>query len=116
MPDPLSVALRLLDPPPDGVVIDAGCGTGQALAALRAAVGPAGRLVGVDLDRAALREAARVAPVPLVVADLARLPLGPGTVDAVLAMGLLPYLADPAAALGELVWALLASAEFRFNH
>ncbi|MFC8887518.1 methyltransferase domain-containing protein, partial [Streptomyces cinereoruber] len=34
---------------PGGSVLDAGCGTGRALPPLRAAVGPSGTVVGVDL-------------------------------------------------------------------
>ena len=90
---------------PGGRALDAGCGTGRALPMLRAAVGRAGTVVGVDLTPEMLATAAgygRLADAALVMADAARLPLGEGTVDAVLAAGLLPHLAHPGAALREL--------------
>lgn len=40
-------------------VLDAGCGTGRALPALRDAVGPSGAVLGVDLTPAMLEAAAR---------------------------------------------------------
>ncbi|EFE85291.1 predicted protein, partial [Streptomyces albidoflavus] len=42
-------AVRALGPRPGDAVLDAGCGTGRALPALRAAVGPAGTVLGADL-------------------------------------------------------------------
>lgn len=44
---------------PGDAVLDAGCGTGRALPALRAAVGPRGTVVGVDLTLAMLEKAVR---------------------------------------------------------
>jgi ubiquinone/menaquinone biosynthesis C-methylase UbiE len=40
------------------VVIEVGCGTGRALAALRQAVGPHGTVIAVDLTPEMLRHAA----------------------------------------------------------
>ncbi|NEC14725.1 methyltransferase domain-containing protein, partial [Streptomyces sp. SID8014] len=44
---------------PGDTVLDAGCGTGRALPALRAVVGPSGTVLGADLTEAMLAEAAR---------------------------------------------------------
>ncbi|MFK0198160.1 class I SAM-dependent methyltransferase [Streptomyces lavendulae] len=90
---------------PGDRVLDAGCGTGRALTPLRAAVGPSGTVLGVDLTErmlAAAREAGRDADGTLLLADVARLPLRDGTLDAVFAAGLIAHLPDPAANLSEL--------------
>ncbi|WP_424215031.1 class I SAM-dependent methyltransferase [Streptomyces sp. BI20] len=92
-------------PRPGDRVLDAGCGTGRALAALRAAVGPEGLVVGADLTPEMLdaaRAAGRDAEAALLLADVARLPLADGTLDAVFASGLIAHLAEPAANLREL--------------
>ncbi|MGW2993301.1 methyltransferase domain-containing protein, partial [Streptomyces sp. NPDC001193] len=70
---------------PGDRVLDAGCGTGRALTALRAAVGPAGTVLGADLTPqmlAAARRAGRDAEGALLLADVARLPLRDGVLDA----------------------------------
>ncbi|MFJ2593988.1 class I SAM-dependent methyltransferase [Streptomyces erythrochromogenes] len=90
---------------PGDRVLDAGCGTGRALGALRAAVGPEGTVLGVDLTPqmlAAARRAGRAAEGALLLADVARLPLRDEALDAVFAAGLIAHLPDPAANLREL--------------
>jgi SAM-dependent methyltransferase len=85
--------------------LDAGCGTGRALPHLRGAVGPGGRVLGVDLTPEMLATACRYGRHRhgwLLLADARRLPLGSGVVDAVFAAGLLPHLPDPDGALAEL--------------
>ncbi|WP_016905717.1 class I SAM-dependent methyltransferase [Streptomyces xiaopingdaonensis] len=83
--------------------LDAGCGTGRALPPLRAAVGPEGTVVGVDLTPEMLTVASdRAAHGALLEADVSRLPLRDGTFDAVLAAGLLSHLHSPADDLREL--------------
>ncbi len=59
------------------VIVDAGCGAGGSLSILSSA---AGRLVGLDLEMQLLSEAKKYGH-PLLQADLARIPLGTGTVD-----------------------------------
>ncbi|WP_333768761.1 class I SAM-dependent methyltransferase [Streptomyces sp. IBSBF 2435] len=100
-----TAAVAALEPPPGGRALDAGCGTARALPLLRAAVGPAGDVVGLDLTPEMLREAAvlgRRADGALIEADSAQLPLRAGAFDAVLAAGLVHHLPDPAAGLREL--------------
>ncbi|THA58381.1 class I SAM-dependent methyltransferase [Streptomyces sp. A1136] len=86
-------------------VLDAGCGTGRALPALRATVGPAGTVIGADVTPqmlAAAREAGRDEVATLLLADVARLPLRTGVLDAVFAAGLIAHLPDPESNLREL--------------
>lgn len=88
-----------------GRVLDAACGTGRALPALRAAVGPSGQVVALDLTVEMLdaaRRRGREAIAGLVVGDVARLPLASGGLDAVFAAGLVSHLPDPVAGLREL--------------
>ncbi|ARF58725.1 class I SAM-dependent methyltransferase [Streptomyces gilvosporeus] len=86
-------------------VLDAGCGTGRALEALRAAVGPRGTVLAADLTPEMLREAVRAGRdryAALLLADATRLPLPDGALDAVFAAGLVSHLADSAGGLAEL--------------
>jgi SAM-dependent methyltransferase len=90
---------------PGDAVLDAGCGTGRALPALREAVGPQGTVLGADLTPEMLQEAVRAdrrRHAHLVVADAARLPLPDGSLDAVFAAGLVSHLPDPRATMAEL--------------
>lgn len=89
---------------PGQSALDVGCGTGRALPPLRAAVGPAGTVVGADLTPEMLHEATvlgRHRAGSLVEADSARLPLRDACLDAVFAAGLLHHLPDAAAGLRE---------------
>ncbi|MFI2780357.1 class I SAM-dependent methyltransferase [Streptomyces sp. ALB3] len=90
---------------PGDTVLDAGCGTGRALPALRTAVGPDGTVVGADLTRAMLDAALRAgrrSSGALLLADVARLPLRAGTLDAVFAAGLISHIPHPGHGLSEL--------------
>ncbi|MFD7497409.1 class I SAM-dependent methyltransferase [Streptomyces sp. NPDC059832] len=90
---------------PGDAVLDAGCGTGRALPALRAAVGPQGTVLGVDLTPAMLESAAvarRDREGTLLLADVARLPLRSRALDAVFAAGLISHLSHPGPDLAEL--------------
>lgn len=86
-------------------VLDAGCGTGRALPPLRSAVGPSGVVLGADLTPAMLEAAVRAGrdrDGQLLLADVARLPLRTGSLDAVFAAGLIAHLPTPAENLREL--------------
>lgn len=86
-------------------VLDAGCGTGRALPALRAAVGTGGTVLGADLTAAMLESAVRAGRDHsglLLQADAARLPLRARALDAVFAAGLISHLSQPGPDLAEL--------------
>jgi SAM-dependent methyltransferase len=98
-------AVAELAPISGGAVLDAACGTGRAIPPLRAAVGSAGTVIAIDLTPEMLTEAVRHGrerDAHLVLADVARLPLADGSLDAVFAAGLIPHLSDPVSGLREL--------------
>ncbi|MFI1226705.1 MULTISPECIES: class I SAM-dependent methyltransferase [unclassified Streptomyces] len=100
-----AAAADLLGLRPGDAVLDAGCGTGRALPALRAAVGPEGTVLGADLTPAMLEAAVRAGRGDngtLLRADVARLPLRAGALDAVFGAGLISHLAHPEADTAEL--------------
>ncbi|MGW4391224.1 class I SAM-dependent methyltransferase [Streptomyces sp. NPDC004685] len=86
-------------------VLDAGCGTGRALPALRDAVGLSGAVLGVDLTPAMLEAAARAGrdrAGSLMLADVTRLPVRSQSLDAVFGSGLVAHLPRPQENLREL--------------
>ncbi|QGV76978.1 class I SAM-dependent methyltransferase [Streptomyces ficellus] len=90
---------------PGDAVLDAGCGTGRALPHLRDAVGPGGTIIGVDLTPAMLAAAVRAGrdvDGALLLADVGRLPIRDGVLDAVFGAGLVSHLSRPAEDLREL--------------
>lgn len=93
-------AVDALDLDPGDTVVEMGCGTGANFPHLREAVGPEGRVVGVDLTRGMLRRARERVDregwtnVDLVQADATRPPVA-GPVDAVLATFVVGMFADP---------------------
>jgi SAM-dependent methyltransferase len=98
-------AVETAEPTPGDLAIDVGCGTGRALPALAAAVGPAGRVLGFDVTPAMLgaaRAAGRHGCAGLVLADARRLPLPDAVAGVVFAAGLVHHLPNPAAGLMEL--------------
>jgi SAM-dependent methyltransferase len=92
-------AIAQLRLPRGGVVVDAGCGTGRALAPLREAVGPEGLVVGIDVTTEMLRAASdrgRGRIGALVLSDALNPPVAPASVDAIFAAGLITHVPDPA--------------------
>ncbi|MER6996158.1 methyltransferase domain-containing protein [Streptomyces sp. NPDC000410] len=91
---------------PGGRAVDLGCGTGRAMPALRAQVGPSGGVLGIDVTPAMLTAATRHGRTRhghLLAADCTRLPLPGASVDGIFSAGLLDHLPDPHTALRE--WA-----------
>jgi SAM-dependent methyltransferase len=80
-------------------VLDAGCGTGEALAWLAAAVAPGGLAVGIDLSTTHLDAARAARPMGalLLQADLQRTPVADGTFDIVWSVNTVHHLRDPLA-------------------
>ena len=85
-------------------VLDVGCGTGETLRWLAAAVAPDGFAVGVDLSASHLRAAhgALSGNVALLQADLRRAPLTVATFDLVWSVNTVNHVADPVAAARKL--------------
>ncbi|MFD0584692.1 class I SAM-dependent methyltransferase [Dactylosporangium darangshiense] len=96
-----AAAVRRAALPCGGVVLDAGCGTGRALPALRNAVGPAGLVLGLDHTPQML-DVARARGERLVLADARRLPFADGALDAIFAAGLVMHLLDAGEGFREL--------------
>ena len=106
----LRAAIATLAPASGMYVLDAGCGTGEMLAWLAAAVAPSGLAVGVDLSTTHLCAARAALPsdTQLLQADLLRTPLVSASFDLVWSVNTIHHLRDPAAGARALV-ALLRS-------
>jgi len=88
-------------------ILDVGCGTGQDAQDLARAVGPHGRVVGIDnsetmLEVARARAAQAQLPVEYVLADATHLPFVDGSFDGCQASRVLGHLRDPQWALAEM--------------
>jgi SAM-dependent methyltransferase len=83
-------------------VLDIGCGAGGLLTAL-AAERPGLELIGLDVSRAQLRQARRLAPsTGLVEADAENPPFRPAAFDVTCSLNVLHHLRDPAAHIAAL--------------
>jgi SAM-dependent methyltransferase len=79
-------------------VLDAGCGTGETLGWLAAAVAPGGLAVGADLSANHLGAARAALPDALLLqADLQKTPLAAASFDLVWSVNTVHHLRDPAA-------------------
>lgn len=92
----------------DATILDVGCGTGQDTLDLAQAVGPRGRVIGVDnsetmLEAARARAAQMQLPVEYVLADATQLPFADASFDACLASRVFGHLREPERALAEMV-------------
>jgi ubiquinone/menaquinone biosynthesis C-methylase UbiE len=89
-------------------VLDVGCGTGVVARAAARRVGPAGRVVGLDLNPRMLAVAGRVAPeIEWRHGDAVDLPFEDGGFDVVVSQFAAMFFPDPALALREM-WRVLA--------
>lgn len=97
-------AVRALGLRPGDTVVDVACGTGQNFPLIEQAIGPEGRIVGVDLTDAMLAQArerietAGWSNVVLVQADAAEFDF-PAGVDAILSTYALSHVPEPGAVI-----------------
>ena len=97
-----------LNPLPGMHVLDCGCGLGMDVRALAALVGPTGAINGIDnsttmLAAARERTPPDAGPITFQLADITALPFADNTFDGVRGERVLQHLADPLAALREMV-------------
>lgn len=101
--------LRFAGVRPGARVLEVGCGTGVVVRDLARAVGPRGRVVGVDRSRVLVRAAGQLLRgdslrrrVAFRVADGMRLPFRDGRFDATLAVTVLLHVPDPMGVVREM--------------
>ena len=78
-------------------ILDAGCGTGEALQWLSAAAGPQSTVIGIDLAaaHATLARARASAQALVLQADLMKTPLGRSSLDLIWCVNTINHLHDP---------------------
>jgi SAM-dependent methyltransferase len=89
-------------------VLDAGCGTGEALRWFSSALGPEGSVVGIDLASAhiAAARALGVAKATVLHADLLSAPFSPASFDLIWCVNTINHLRDPILGLKRLAMLL----------
>lgn len=100
-----SFAKSLLKVEPGTVVVDLGCGAGVDLPGYAQAVGPTGKVIGIDHDQNLLdhaeKRASHLPMVSVTTADIHRLPLAAGSVDRIHIDRVLQHVESPATVLSE---------------
>lgn len=101
-------SIEMLRLGPTAVALDAGCGTGEDAMWLAKDIGPEGRAWGIDSSVAMVQESVRRAagtklPVSFRVSSLDATGFDDATFDAVRSDRVFQHLADPSAALSELL-------------
>ncbi len=103
-----AAAIELLAPEVGDRLVDVGCGTGDQVRALAAAVGPRGLVIGVDSSQTMLDEAWRRTDdrrtwIEYRLGDATHLDIDDASVDGARCERVFQHLADPGAAMAELV-------------
>jgi SAM-dependent methyltransferase len=100
----LRAAIADLELKPDMRVLDAGCGTGEALKWLAEEIGPSGEAIGFDLASAHVAKAAAYVPAHVLVvqASLLQAPFRPHTFDLIWCVNTVNHLRDPIGAVSTL--------------
>ncbi|BCV21588.1 class I SAM-dependent methyltransferase [Moorella sp. Hama-1] len=90
---------------PGGTILDVGCGTGILIPYLQAAVGPAGRVVALDIAESMLKQAQSKgfpANVEFICADVMEIPFPAATFDEVICNSAFPHFPRKLEALNEM--------------
>lgn len=101
----LETIIRGLNIAPGSTVLDVGCGTGILIPYLLAAVGPAGRIVALDIAEAMLERAQSKgfpANVEFICADVVSIPYPDATFDEVICNSAFPHFPHKLKALKEM--------------
>ena len=96
-----SVMLAALELQGGETVVDLGCGPGTDLGSLTEAVGPAGKVIGIDSSAEMVEQARARTTADVRLSDIHRLPLDDRSTDRARTDRVLQHVAEPAQALAE---------------